>query len=68
MKKYKIINNTNLNNENIGKIIDYIQKSWEYETIYYGKEETIRIEHNKRVFYIDIVYMKDFVKWYFKED
>lgn len=68
MKKYKIINNTNLNNEDIGVIIDYIIANSKEDTLYYGKHEYCIANYKKHKIYIDIVYMKDFVRWYFRED
>lgn len=56
MKKYKIINETDLSNEDIGSLIDiYIGRQSE-ETLYAGKEDKITIGFNREIYYITCKY------------
>lgn len=56
MSKYKIINETNLSNEDIGFLIDiYIQRVVN-GVIYAGKEDGTTISYNNRIYYLTCKY------------
>lgn len=56
MSKYKIINETNLSNEEVGFLIDiYIQRV-DNGTIYAGKEDRTTIGYNNRIYYLACKY------------
>ena len=52
MKKYKIINETKLSNEEVGSLIDIYISRYIEDTLYAGKEDKITIGFNREIYYI----------------
>lgn len=63
----KIVNNTSLNYQQIGFIIDDIINKSDGETIYYGKVRYLDIVFNGLKINIRIRYLKRYVEWSFRE-
>ena len=63
----KIVNNTNLNYQQIGFIIDDIINKSVGETIYFGKVSYLNIMFNELKINIRIRYLKRYVEWSFRE-
>lgn len=61
----RIINNTNLNYMQIGFLIDKVISSSAGDTIYYGKEEWLKVEYSGKTYDIVIRYLKRYVEWRF---
>ena len=61
----KIVNNTSLNYQQIGFIIDDIINKSDGETIYYGKVRYLNIVFNGLKINIRIRYLKRYVEWSF---
>ena len=61
----KIVNNTNLSYEQIGEVMDFIIKTLEVDTQYYGKKERFKVNRLSKVIKIQIRYLKKFVEWRF---
>lgn len=61
----KIINNTNLSYEKIGKAIDQIIDNTQGTTHYVGQVEYTTMEFKNVVVKIQIRYLKSFVEWRF---
>ena len=65
--KYMVINQTDLSNEVIGKMVDQILREGKEETIYYGKINSYRFVHGKKSYKLQIKYLKRYVEWRFME-
>lgn len=65
--KYMVINQTDLSNEVIGKMVDQILREGKEETIYYGKIHSYRFVHGKKGYRLQIKYLKRYVEWRFME-
>ena len=63
----KIINQTDLNYQTIGLLIDTIMEKNQGSTNYYGKIEFCRMSVGNRVINVQIRYLKRYVEWYFWE-
>ena len=65
-----IINKTNLNNEEIGRIIDYIISKGKEDTYYYGKYESFTVvsAKNEKFYKVDIKYLKRYTKFIITEE
>lgn len=62
----KLIDNcTDLSNEEIGILIDGINKN--LNTIYYGKQDYIEFKYKGRIIAVYITYLKRYVKYVFDE-
>lgn len=62
----KLIDNcTDLSNEEIGRLIDEINKG--LDTIYYGKQDYIKFKYKERIIVVYITYLKRYVKYVFDE-
>ncbi len=61
----KIINNTDLSYEQIGEVMDFIIKTSEVDTQYYGKKERLKVNRLSKVIKIQIRYLKRYVEWGF---
>ncbi len=59
----KILNETKLSYEELGRIIDKVMES--QVTIYEGKIEHLRVGFKNDVFKIQIRYLKDYTEWRF---
>lgn len=64
----KIVNNTDLSYEVIGKMIDQITKDCLGDTLYYGKIDNYRFVHGKKGYSLTIRYLKRYVEWRFYEN
>jgi hypothetical protein len=63
----KIVNDTKLPYQIIGKVIDNIINSDYQDTIYYGKIQTFKIEYQDKNYNVQIRYLKKYVEWRFYE-
>ena len=61
----RIINKTDLTNEQIGKVIDHISK--DQDTLYYGKVSSYTFSRPGKDYRLTIYYMKSDTKLVFEE-
>lgn len=64
-KRTRIVNNTDLYYKELGEIMDNISWSNKGDTIYYDKEDLVRIIYKRRKIEIKIRYLKTFTEWKF---
>lgn len=64
-KRTRIVNNTDLFYKELGEIMDNISWSSKGDTIYYDKEDLIRVIYKRRKIEIKIRYLKTFTEWKF---
>ena len=64
----KIINKTDLYFQELGEIIDNIQRNNQGDTNYVGKIDFIRIKYKRKFINIQIKYLKKSVEWKFDFD
>ena len=64
-KRTRIVNNTDLFYKEIGEIMDNISWSNKGDTIYYDKEDLVRVIYKRRKIEIKIRYLKTFTEWKF---
>ena len=62
-----IKNNTSLDYESIGILIDKIQKETYGATLYEGLLQACKIKWYEKTIKIQIRYLKRYVEWYFEE-
>lgn len=63
----KIVNNSCLSNEKIGRIIDFIQNRDNGETHYYNQLEYVMVGLNNVKVEVLIRYLKKYTEWIFNE-
>lgn len=61
----KIINETSLSYETIGKIIDNIINDKKEDTNYIGKKELVLVRYGDKTIGVQIKYLKRYVEWKF---
>lgn len=64
-KRTRIVNNTDLFYKELGEIMDNISWTSKGDTIYYDKEDLIRVIYKRRKIEIKIRYLKTFTEWKF---
>lgn len=64
-KRTRIVNNTDLFYKELGEIMDNISWSNKGNTIYYDKEDLVRVIYKRRKIEIKIRYLKTFTEWKF---
>lgn len=64
-KRTRIVNNTDLYYKELGEIMDNISWSNKGDTIYYDKEDLVRVIYKRRKIEIKIRYLKTFTEWKF---
>lgn len=64
-KRTRIVNNTDLYYKELGEIMDNISWSNKGNTIYYDKEDLVRVIYKRRKIEIKIRYLKTFTEWKF---
>lgn len=64
-KRTRIVNNTDLFYKELGEIMDNISWTNKGDTIYYDKEDLIRVIYKRRKIEIKIRYLKTFTEWKF---
>lgn len=65
-----ILNKTDLTNEEVGRLLDYLQSSGNYETFYFGKKDsyTVVSVKNEKLYRVDVEYLKRYTKFTIKEE
>lgn len=66
--KYMVINETDLSNEVVGRMVDQILREGKEDTIYYGKIDLYRFVHGNKGYRLQIRYLKRYVEWRFMEN
>lgn len=64
-KRTRIVNNTDLFYKELGEIMDNISWTNKVDTIYYDKEDLVRVIYKRRKIEIKIRYLKTFTEWKF---
>lgn len=64
-KRTRIVNNTDLYYKELGEIMDNISWTTKGDTIYYDKEDLVRVIYKRRKIEIKIRYLKTFTEWKF---